>query len=100
MQQINVSVVYAEPQYQEKVDLTCHAGTTIQQAIEISGIQDKILKKISDFNIAAYEVGVFGFRRDSDHVLEDNDRVEIYRPLLLSPTQARRLRAKSKNKRS
>jgi hypothetical protein len=34
----------------------------------------------------------------SDHALRDRDRVEIYRPLIVDPKEARRLRYKRKDK--
>ena len=41
-------------------------------------------------------VGVFGERVAGDRLLEDGDRVEIYRTLDVDPKEARRLRAGAK----
>ena len=89
MKEISVSVVYALPGHQEKMVLSCPVGTTIRQAIAMSGIRSII----TDLDFDKVEVGVYGFRRDYEYRLEDNDRVEIYRPLALTPTESRRLRA-------
>ena len=43
-------------------------------------------------------VGVFGRKAPMDHVLRDGDRVEIYRPLIADPKEARRLRAQTDKK--
>jgi putative ubiquitin-RnfH superfamily antitoxin RatB of RatAB toxin-antitoxin module len=42
---------------------------------------------------ATYNYSVYGQIVDANYILEDGDRVEILRPLLLSPMAARRLRA-------
>lgn len=96
MKEISVSVVYALPGHQEKVVLSCPEGTTIRQAIEMSGIRSLI----TDLDFDKVETGVYGFRRDFDYRLEDHDRVEIYRPLVLTPTESRRLRAAARIKKS
>lgn len=96
MKEISVSVVYAMPDHQEKIDLSCPEGTTIIQAIAMSGIRGKV--STDDFD--KLEVGVYGFRKDYGYQLEDNDRVEIYRPLVLAPTEARRLRAETRMKKT
>ncbi|MDD9868996.1 MAG: RnfH family protein [Gammaproteobacteria bacterium] len=42
---------------------------------------------------ARHAVGVFGRRVALDCVLEEGDRIEIYRPLRRTPMEARRIRA-------
>ena len=96
MKEISVSVVYALPDHQEKMDLSCPEGTTIRQAIAMSGIRSII----TGLDFDQVEVGVYGFRRDYEYRLEDNDRVEIYRPLARTPTEARRLRAAARMRKS
>ncbi len=41
-------------------------------------------------------MGVFGTERDPDSPAADGDRIELYRPLAMDPTEARRLRAEGK----
>ncbi len=96
MKEICVSVVYALPDHQEKVVLSCPEGTTIRQAIEMSGL----CSIITELDFDQVETGVYGFRRDFDYRLQDHDRVEIYRPLALTPTEARRLRAAARTRKS
>ena len=96
MKEISVCVVYALPDHQEKIELFCPEGTTIKQAIEMSGIR----RKIAGLDFDQLETGVYGFRRDFEYRLEDHDRVEIYRPLALTPTEARRLRATARMRKS
>ena len=66
------------------------ACCNIKQAIEQSGI----LQQYPEINLGQNAVGVFGKRAELETILKPNDRVEIYRSLLIDPKQARRLRAK------
>lgn len=86
---ITVEVVYALPQRQELVRLTLPAGSTVQQAIEASGL----VQKHPDIDFARNKVGVFGKLSKPDAPLRDRDRVEIYRPLIADPKEVRRKRA-------
>lgn len=86
---ITVEVVYALPQRQELVRLTLPAGSTVQQAIEASGL----VQKHPDIDFAGNKVGVFGKLSKPDATLRDRDRVEIYRPLIADPKEVRRKRA-------
>ena len=94
MTEINVTVVYALPDHQEILRVRCPAGASIKSAIQKSGI----CKKYPDINLESQDVGIYGLRQNPDFPLSDNDRIEIYRPLTISPTEARRLRARSRGK--
>lgn len=85
---VRVEVVYALPERQVVEALEFAAPVTIAQAIRASGVPRQFPRL--DLNTAA--VGVFGARRPLDWPLADGDRVEIYRPLVMSPTEARRRR--------
>lgn len=89
MRGIRISVVYALPDHQEIIELECPQGCSIGQAIKSSEICDKY----SEIDLETHEVGVFGLKQNLDYVLDENDRVEIYRPLTISPKEARRIRA-------
>lgn len=90
MSKISVSVVYAASA-SEQAELTVwlNEGATILKAIEMSGMLQRY-PTISLDNIA---VGVFSKRKKLEDVVNNNDRVEIYRPLLIDPKEARRARA-------
>jgi putative ubiquitin-RnfH superfamily antitoxin RatB of RatAB toxin-antitoxin module len=93
MPTIEVEVVYALPDNQELVFIECEKGSTIRQVLLLCGM-GTVLAQLEQGNL---EVGVFGFRQALNYVLSDHDRVEIYRPLSVSPTEARRLRALAKS---
>ncbi len=85
---IILEVVYALPARQvvERVELP--PPVTIEQAIRASSI----LRRFPEIDLARTPVGVFGSERPLDWPLAHGDRVEIYRPLQMSPVEARRRR--------
>ena len=85
-----VEVAYALPERQVLLELEVEEGTTIRQAIERSGI----LQRYPGIQLARGRVGIFGRRVELDAPLRDGDRVEIYRPLVADPREARRRRVK------
>lgn len=86
---LKVEVVYALREEQVLLALEVETGTTVRQAIERSGI----LRRFPEINLARARVGVFGRLVQPDAVLRDGDRIEIYRPLIADPKEARRKRA-------
>ena len=87
---IEVEVVYAPARTQTVVILQVPAGSSIREAIARSGIAAQHPE--IDWNLVA--VGIFGKRAPLSMVLHEHDRVEIYRPLIADPRQARRKRAR------
>ncbi|MDD3353628.1 RnfH family protein [Zoogloea sp.] len=87
---IRVEVCYALRDRQEVVRLRMPAGCTVQQAIEASGI----LQKHPEIDLGkANKIGVFAKLVKGEATLRDQDRVEIYRPLIADPKEVRRKRA-------
>lgn len=89
MADLNVEVAYAGPEGQRVVRLVVPSGSTVWQAVELAQVQ-------LPAGVApdAARLGIFSKKVDADRVLEEGDRVEIYRPLTLDPMEARRRRAK------
>jgi len=87
--QITVEVVYARPSEQFLERLTVPAGCSIESAIERSGL----LQRCPEIDLAINKVGVFGKAAKLSAGLHDGDRVEIYRPLIADPKEARKKRA-------
>ncbi|MFV1993401.1 MAG: RnfH family protein [Acidiferrobacterales bacterium] len=86
---INIEIVYAGETSQKLVQLEIDPGTSIAQAIKDSGL----LKTYPEIDIKDCQVGIFSKKASIDTILQDQDRVEIYRPLKISPKDARKLRA-------
>lgn len=86
---LTVEVVYANPEHQELITLRLASGATAAQAIEQSGI----LQRFPEIDADSAALGVFGKICAPDRLLQDGDRVEIYRPLYADPKDLRRQRA-------
>ena len=87
---LRIEVTYALREEQVLLELEMAEGTTARQAVERSGI----LRRFPDIDLAQAGLGIFGRVVSPDTPLRDGDRVEIYRPLIADPRQARRTRAK------
>ncbi len=86
---IQVEVAYALPNEQIVRVVEGEPGMTVEQAIQASGILDAH----PEIDLARNKVGVFGKAAKLDAVLYPGDRVEIYRPLIADPKEARKKRA-------
>ncbi len=86
---IAVVVCYATAKQQEIIPLELPPQTNILQAIQQSGVLDQY----TEIDLAKNTIGVFGKLVNLDQVLQDKDRIEIYRPLRINPMDARRSRA-------
>lgn len=91
---ITIEVAYALPELQSVITIKVKQGTTALQAILQSGILDLH----TEINPTKLTVGIFGKHIKTHNTLKAHDRVEIYRPLLINPKEARRLRAAAQNK--
>lgn len=92
---MRVDVVYAvSVDEQRVVAVELPAGATVGNAIDASGL----LQRYPGIDLVRNAVGIFGERVTLDRVLEDGERVEIYRPLVANPREARRRRASEKRK--
>lgn len=90
-EQLDIQVCYASDALQFLRDLQVDAGTTLEQAIALSGV----LQAAPEIDLATMAVGVYGKKKSLDTVLRQHDRVEIYRPLIADPKHARRRRKSS-----
>ena len=86
---IRIEVAFASATQQEIVELDVPVNTTAGEAIVLSEIQDLF----PEHDLSKASIGIFGKIVPRDHLLADHDRVEIYRKLEQSPTEARRKRA-------
>ena len=86
---INVEVAYATPEKQVILPVNVEAGTTIGGAI----VQSGIMMEFPDLDIEHSDVGIFGKAVSPGQVLQEGDRVEIYRPLKADPKEVRKARA-------
>lgn len=94
LNKINIEIVYALPNEQKIISLDVMSGTTLYEAIFQSGI----LASFPQIDVDNDSMGIFGkaVKKPKEYILEEGDRVEIYRPLLIDPKQARLNRAAKK----
>ncbi len=65
-------------------------GSTLADALAASGVLQRHPA------LAGLPVGIWGRKQELGTLLRDKDRVEIYRPLVCDPKEARRLRYRQK----
>ena len=88
-EKIKIELVYALPTEQLLLKSEVPKGTTIAEAIRLSGILDKH----PEIDFVKGKFGIFGKLSKTDTVLREKDRIEIYRPLIADPKEVRRKRA-------
>jgi putative ubiquitin-RnfH superfamily antitoxin RatB of RatAB toxin-antitoxin module len=91
---IDVEVAYAQPDCQVIVALRVPEGTSAEDAVRRSGL----MRRFPGIDPAVNDLGVFGRRVSPRAPLSAGDRVEIYRPLVIDPKEARRRRAARSHK--
>lgn len=85
---MNVGICYAQADRQLWMRLEIPDGSTIAEAIELSGV----LRQFPEIDLATQKVGIFGKLAKLDTPVQDGDRVEIYRQITADPTQVKRRR--------
>ena len=88
---MNVEVCYAESMQATRVAVSLPASATVGEAVEAS----RIVALLS-LDPAQLTYAVFGRRVALDAPLADGDRVEVLRPLVVSPKEARHRRVAKK----
>ncbi|MGQ0619646.1 MAG: RnfH family protein [Panacagrimonas sp.] len=90
-----IEVVLALEDRQLVVALEVAPGTSIDQAIALSGLHSQA----GCLNLTNASVGIFGRLRERSWRVADGDRVEIYRSLRADPKATRRQRAAAAKRR-
>lgn len=85
---IPIELAYALPEVQIVLSLEVPRGTTLGTVIERSGIAGRF----PEISLEKNKVGVYGRLRPLEYRVRPGDRVEIYRPLMADPKEARRAR--------
>jgi putative ubiquitin-RnfH superfamily antitoxin RatB of RatAB toxin-antitoxin module len=88
---ITVEVAFALPREQKIISLQVEDDCTAHDAVVKSGI----VALFPEIDPDRTPMGVFGkvIRNPQEYVMRDGDRVEIYRPLIADPKEARAKRA-------
>jgi putative ubiquitin-RnfH superfamily antitoxin RatB of RatAB toxin-antitoxin module len=86
---IQVEVVYGLAHKQKLLSLPVKIGSTVEQVINESGI----LELFSEIDLAENKVGIWNKVVKLSQLVENLDRIEIYRPLIADPKEVRKRRA-------
>ncbi len=87
-----IEVACALPERQHIVRLELIEPISIQEAIRRSNI----LRFFPELVETQYAVGIWGQICEVSTFVKEGDRVELYRPVLIDPIEARRLRLKKR----
>lgn len=87
--ELNIEVTYALPEKQFLLSVKVKEGTTIEEAILASGI----FALRDDIDLKKNKIGIYSRPAKLTDLVQDGDRVEIYRPLIADPKELRRKRA-------
>jgi putative ubiquitin-RnfH superfamily antitoxin RatB of RatAB toxin-antitoxin module len=86
---ITIEVVYGVPHKQKILTLAVDVGTTVEKAIQDSGV----IALFPEIDLAINKVGIWNRAVKLPEILNDLDRIEIYRPLIADPKDVRKRRA-------
>ncbi|MBS98725.1 MAG: RnfH family protein [Oceanospirillaceae bacterium] len=88
---ITVEVAFALPHEQKIIAVQVEEGSTAYDAV----IKSRIAEQFPQIDPDNDPMGIFGksIRKPAEEVLKAGDRVEIYRPLIADPKEARAKRA-------
>ncbi len=92
---LRIEVAFGWPDHQLLKSVTLPAGATVREAVDASGILPEIRERDPAYVVEEARIGVFGRKARFEDPLRDGDRVELYRPLLVDPKEARRARAEA-----
>lgn len=90
---LEIEVVYGLPGKQVLKKMNVQNGCTAREAVCQSGL-DEIF---SELDLQTAPLGIFGKSVKDETLLRDKDRIEIYRPLLIDPKEARRKRVQNQD---
>ncbi len=91
MADLHIEVACATPRKQRIIALTVSEGTTLREAVERSHIAEEF----PEIEVGHAPLGIFGKKvaKPEQTAVADGQRIEVYRPLLIDPKQARINRA-------
>jgi putative ubiquitin-RnfH superfamily antitoxin RatB of RatAB toxin-antitoxin module len=88
---VRIEIVLARPRFFESWTVTVPMGATLAMAIDAAQLTPAWLAEQGIDGFALH-----GVRADADARLHDGDRIELLRPLVADPKDARRKRAARK----
>jgi uncharacterized protein len=84
---VKVSIVFADTQRARQETLELRSGALLQDALAASALAVAVMREVQGIS-----VGIWNHVRSPDTPLEEGDRIELYKPLVADPKEARRTR--------
>jgi putative ubiquitin-RnfH superfamily antitoxin RatB of RatAB toxin-antitoxin module len=81
---MHINVIYALPNEQFIEEVDAPDGTTAGEAVRMSGL----LEKCPEIDLSVNKLGIFAKLVKNDYILQEGDRVEVYRALPKKPRDA------------
>ncbi len=94
MRKIKIEVAFATPAKQLIIPIEIKENCTIAEAIHQSTIQEQF----PEIDLTKQKVGIFSKQKNLADIVQDGDRIEIYRPLTIDPKEARRAKVKGQKR--
>jgi len=69
------------------------ADRQVLEDMTVAALQSGLEVEFPELDLQQAPLGIFGKAVKDETVLRDGDRIEVYRPLLIDPKEARRKRA-------
>ena len=91
---LDIQVVYALQSNILVINCSVPAGSTVEEAINLSGLK----QKVPNFRLDGGLVGIYSQKVLLDHTVTDGDRIECYRPVSADPKAVRQRRVEKKRK--
>lgn len=91
---MKIEITYALPEKQYLFLEDVPEGTTVEAALQ----QSQLLRELPDLNID--QVGIFSQLVKMETVLNEGDRIEVYRPLKADPRDRRRKKVEEERKKT
>jgi hypothetical protein len=88
---MKIEVVYAQPDDQRHEEVELAEGADVAQCLQFLSQHPSF----SDLVVEGLTPGIFGEVCSATHMLQEGERLELYRPLLIDAKTARRVRAKA-----
>lgn len=88
---IRIEVAYALPKKQKIISLNVPVGTSVYDAALQAGME----KYFPELDVATLPMGIFGkaVAKPQETEIQEGQRIELYRPLLVDPKEVRKQRA-------
>ena len=87
-------VIYATLDNQDSIKVELVSGDSIKDVINKSGVLDKY----PEIDLNTNKVGIYNQLKKIGDLVNNNDRIEIYRSLIANPKDVRRKRAEQQRK--